>query len=110
MAQGARDAGHVARELQIRTSSRNGRAHVVGHAQSFQGAGSETTGDRLEASARVNYRTVVDKRKRDGGELVPVYCWGRVSSLNPSEGRLGHLSVYSTCHLMRAEYCTQLKN
>ena len=29
---------------------------------------------------------------------------------NPSEGRLGHLSQYSTCCLVRAGYCTQLKS
>ena len=28
------------------------------------------------------------RRERDGGELAPVYFWGRVSGLNPSEGRL----------------------
>ena len=31
----------------------------------------EATGDGLEASARINYRTVVDRRDRDGGELAP---------------------------------------
>ena len=51
----------------------------------------------------------VRRRERDGGELAPVYWWGRVSGLIPSEGRLGDLSQYSTCRLVRAGYCTQLK-
>ena len=52
----------------------------------------------------------VYRRERDGGELAPVYWWGRVSSLNPSEGRFVHLSQYSTRRLVRAGYCTKFKN
>ena len=33
-----------------------------------------------------------------------------MSGLNPTEGRLGHLSQYSTCRLVRAGYSTQFKN
>ena len=93
----------------VRTNSRKGRGSLASYAQSPHGAYTEATGNRLEASARINYRTVVDRRETDGGELAPVYCSGRVSGLSPSEGHLGHLSHYSTCHLVRARHCTQLK-
>ena len=32
-----------------------------------------------------------------------------MSSLNPSEGRLGHLSHYSACRLVRAGYMYTIK-
>ena len=84
-----------------------GSGSLAGYAHSPRSAYTEATGTGLEASARIKYRTVVDRRERDGGERAPVYCWGRVPGLNPSEGRLEHLSQYSTCRLVRAGYWTQ---
>ena len=88
---------HATRKLRalikpVRASSRKGSDSLPGYGQSPRGACTEATGNGLEACVRINCRTVVDRRKRDGGELAPVYCWGRVSDLNPSEGPLGQLS------------------
>ena len=69
---------------------------MAGHARSARGAGSETTGYGLEAGARKQFEQVFITRERDGGELAPVYCWGRVPGLNSSDGRLRYLSQNST--------------
>ena len=91
----------------VRRNWGKGSGSLAGYEQSPRSAYTEVFDNGLEASTRINYQTVVDRFERDGGELAPVYCWGRVSGLNPSEGRFGHLSQYSTCRLVRAEYCTQ---
>ena len=56
---------------------------MAGHAQLPRGARSGTTGDGLEASARLANRTVLLRRERDGGELAPCLLCGTAPGLNP---------------------------
>lgn len=44
----------------VRTNSRKGSGSLSGNAQSLGDAYTEATGNRLEDSARINYRVVVD--------------------------------------------------
>ena len=57
----------------VRTSSRKGSGSLAGYAQWPRGAYTEVTDNGLEATARINYRTVIERREKDGNDLAPVY-------------------------------------
>ena len=59
----------------VRTNSRKGSGPLADYAQSPRGAYTEATSNRLEVGARIDYRTVVDRRERDG-ESLPQFTVG----------------------------------